>query len=401
MEESVGFLTMGKQRGLVKNLPEIGIGLLGYAFMGKAHTNAYKKYPYIFWPPVAYPRLVAICGRKEEAVKEAQIRYGYQKYYTDWKELVEDPEVKVLDNVGPNYLHSEPTISALSAGKHVLCEKPLAATSEEARKMWQAAKKSQGKSMVSFNYRFVPALRLARDFIKEGKLGEIYHFRAQYLQEWIMDPNFPAVWRVDQNLAGSGALGDLGAHIIDLARFLVGEINSVSALTRTFIKERPKVDNPAQKVPVTVDDAFVSVVEFVGGAIGTIEASRFCAGRKNYQYIEINGSRGSIRFNLERLNELEVYLVGEEPRVFQGFHNTLVTESFHPFWENWWPQGHIIGWEHTFIHLVSHFLTAIVEDTPIAPYGATFEDGYRCALVCDTILRSAQSGKREQIPLGD
>ncbi len=397
MAEKVGFVTMGETRGGAENVPEIGIGILGYAFMGKAHTNAYKKYPYIFWPPVAFPKLVAICGRNEAALREAMVRYGYKKWYRDWQEMLQDPEVHILDNSGPNALHAEPSIGALKAGKHVFCEKPMAGTLEEAKRMLEAARNSSAKAMVCFNYRFVPALRLARDFIAEGKLGEIYHFRAQYLQEWIMDPNFPVNWRLNKDVAGSGALGDLGSHIIDLARFLVGEIATVSALIRTFIKERPSAEDPAVKVPVTVDDAFVAIVEFANGAIGTLEASRFCAGRKNHQIIEINGSRGSIRFNLERLNELEVYLVGDEPKVVQGFRDVLVTESYHPFYEYWWPHGHIIGWEHTFIHAVAHFLEAIVRNREIAPYGATFEDGYRCAVICDAILRSAGTGKKEEI----
>jgi len=397
MAEKVGFVTMGEKKGVAKDIPELGIGMLGYAFMGKAHTNAYKKYPYIFWPPVAFPRLVAICGRNEEAVKEAKVRYGYEKYYTDWKTMLQDSEVQIFDNSGPNNLHAEPCIEALKLGKHVFCEKPLAATSEEARKMWEAAQASPAKAMVCFNYRFVPALRLAKELIEEGKLGEIYHFRAQYLQEWIMDPNFPAVWRLQKGASGSGALGDLGSHIVDLARFLVGEITSVSALTRTFIKERPSLEDPQKKVPVDVDDAFVAIVEFEGGAIGTLEASRFCGGRKNYQVIEINGSKGSLRFNLERLNELEVYLTDEEPKVLRGFHDVLVTESYHPFYDKWWPHGHIIGWEHTFVHAIAHFLDAVVNNRSIAPYGATFEDGYRCALVCDTIFKSAETGKKELI----
>lgn len=397
MSEKVGFITMGETKGGMGEIPEIGVGMLGYAFMGKAHTNAYKKYSYIFWPPVAIPKLVAICGRNEKAVEEARVRYGYQKSYRDWQKMLEDPEVHILDNSGPNSLHYEPSVAALKMGKHVFCEKPLAGTVEEAKKMWEVARESRSKAMVGFNYRFVPALRLARDFIAEGKIGEIYHFRAQYLQEWIMDPNFPVVWRLTKDVAGSGALGDLGSHIIDLARFLVGDIVTVSALTRTFIKERPSLEDPAKKIPVTVDDAFVAVVEFANGAIGTLEASRFCAGRKNHQVIEINGSLGSIRFNLERLNELELYLVGEEPKTIQGFHQILVTESYHPFYEYWWPHGHIIGWEHTFIHAIAHFLDVIVNDKEIAPLGATFEDGYRCAVICDAILRSATSGKREEI----
>ncbi|HSV32028.1 MAG TPA: Gfo/Idh/MocA family oxidoreductase [Atribacteraceae bacterium] len=397
MSEKVGFVSMGDVKGAVENIPEIGIGMLGYAFMGKAHTNALKKYPYIFWPPVAYPKLVAISGRNEQAVKEAKLRYGYGATYRDWKAMVENPGVEILDNSGPNHLHAEPSIYALSIGKHVLCEKPLAGTVEEARAMWEASSRSKAKNMTCFNYRFVPALRMVRDFIQAGKLGEIYHFRAQYLQEWIMDPNFPMIWRLEKSTAGSGALGDLGAHIIDLARFLIGEIGSVSGLVRTFIKERPTVEDPSKKLPVTVDDAFVSIVEFANGAIGTLEASRFCAGRKNGQFLEINGSLGSIRFSLEDLNRLEVYLQNEEPKIFQGFHNVLVTESFHPYWDKWWPHGHIIGWEHTFVHVFAHFLDAIVNNKEIAPYGATFEDGYRCAVICDAIERTSRSGKREYI----
>lgn len=397
MAEKVGFISMGEAKGIAENIPEIGIGMLGYAFMGKAHTNAYKKYPYIFWPPVAYPKLVAISGRNEKTLQEAKIRFGYEKRYTDWEKMVADPDVALLDNVGPNSIHAEPCIAALQSGKNVLCEKPLAGNATDARKMWQAAQKSSATSMVCFNYRFLPAIRLAKEYIEAGKLGQIYHFRAQYLQEWIMDPNFPSVWRLEKDVAGSGALGDLGAHIIDLARFLVSEVTTVSALTRTFIKERPLIDNPSQKVPITVDDAFAALLEFENGAIGTLEASRFCAGRKNFECIEINGSKGSIRFNLERLNEIEIFIVGEEPKVFQGFHQVLVSESYHPFWDKWWPHGHMIGWEHSFIHAISHLLDSVVNKKPIAPYGATFEDGYKCAVICDTILTAAQSGKREAI----
>lgn len=206
----------------------------------------------------------------------------------------------------------------------------------------------------------------------------------------------PAIWRLDKQQAGSGALGDLGAHIIDLARFLVGEPRQVSAMMKTFVKERPLPDR-STKEAVSVDDAFVSLFEFENGAIGTLEASRFCAGRKNHEVIEINGSKGSLVFNLERLNELDVFWKDEQPRETQGFHNVLVSESFHPFWGNWWPQGHMIGWEHTFVHEITHLLDAIVNNKDISPLGATFEDGYKNALICDAIQKSAEAGRNINI----
>jgi len=390
MSEETGFTTMARARA-EGEAPEIGIGMMGYAFMGKAHSNAYKKIPYMMYPPPAVPRLVAVCGRTDEAVAEAARRFGFEGYYTDWRKMLEDEHVQLFDNVGPNNMHAEPCIAAAQAGKHVLCEKPLARSAEEAKGMLDAVTKAGVKNMVGFNYRFVPAIRQARNLIESGALGEIYHYRAIYLQEWIM-PHYgtPRIWRLDKKVAGSGALGDLGAHIIDLGRFLVGEVKGVSAMTRTFIDERPLPDGSGMG-KVDVDDAFVAAVEFENGAIGTLEATRFGGGRKNYEVVEINGEKGSMRFNLERMNELEVFWVGEEPKETQGFHDVLITESYHPWWENWWPQGHIIGWEHTFVHEITHLLDCIVNGKEVAPYGATFEDGYRAAVVCDAILESANT----------
>lgn len=393
--EETGFTRMAQARA-AGDAPTIGVGMLGYAFMGKAHTNALKKLPYMVYPPPAVPKLVAIGGRSEAGVAEAARRYGYARHYTDWHQLIEDPEVQLFENLSPNSLHAEPSILAAQAGKHVICEKPLARTAEEAKTMLDAVSKAGVKHMTAFNYRFVPALRLARELIQAGKLGRIYHFRATYQQEWIM-PHYgtPPIWRLNKAEAGSGALGDLGAHIVDLARFLVGEFTSVGAMTRTFIEERAAPGGPASKVDV--DDAFVAVAGFANGAVGTLEATRFAAGRKNHQVIEVNGEKGTIRFALERLNELEVFWVGEEPRETQGFHNVLVSEAYHPFWEHWWPQGHIIGWEHTFVHEIAHMLDCIVNDKDVAPYGATFEDGYRAALVCDAILEAAASKRQVDI----
>jgi predicted dehydrogenase len=375
--------------------PEVGVGMMGYAFMGKAHTNAFKKIPYMIYPPPAVPKLVAIAGRDEESVREAALRYGYEKYYTDWRRMIQDDRVQLFDNGGPNDVHAEPCIAAAQAGKHVLCEKPLARTAREAATMVEAVTKAGVMNMVAFNYRYVPAIRQAYELITSGQLGEIYHFRAVYLQEWIMDPDFPMVWRLDKARAGSGVLGDLGAHVIDLARFLVGEPRRVSAMMKTFIKERPL--SGGGRGDVTVDDAFVSLFEFENGALGTVEASRFCAGRKNHEVLEINGSKGSVVFNLERMNELEVFWKSEQPRETQGFHNVLISESYHPFWENWWPHGHMIGWEHTFVHEITHLLDAIVNDKSIAPHGATFEDGYRNAVICDAIQQSAESGRQVDV----
>ena len=397
MSEKVGFVTMGDARSGSEAAPELGIVMLGYAFMGKAHSNAYRKIPYIVWPPTAVPKLVAIAGRNEEAVSEAQRRYGFDHYYTDWNDLISDDDVQVLDNGGPNNVHAEPCIAAAKAGKHVICEKPLGRSAAESKAMLDAVTAAGVKHACAFNYRFVPAIRLAKDLIDEGKIGDIHHFRAVYLQEWIMDPEFPRVWRLDKDAAGSGALGDLGAHIIDLARFLVAEPKSVMAMTKTFITERPSESDPSKKLPVTVDDAFEAVVEFSNGAIGTLEASRFAGGRKNYNSFEINGSKGSIVFDLEDMNRLQVHYLDDPNSTTQGFRNVLVSEANHPFWEWWWPHGHIIGWEHTFVHELNHFLTAIVKDEPVEPYGATFLDGYRNSVICDAILESSDTGRRVDI----
>ena len=358
-------------------IKQIGVGMLGYAFMGKAHSNGYKKLSYIAWPPPLEPRLVSIAGRDEKAVSEAARRYGFERYVTDWRELMNDPEVELFDNGGPNNLHAEPTVAAAEAGKHVICEKPLGRDAAESYEIWQRVAATGVVHMCAFNYRFVPAVRLARQLVEAGDLGEIHHFRGRYLQEW--GTTDAAVWRFEKEAAGSGALGDLGAHVVDLARYLVGEIASVSALTATF--------QPGREV----DDAVEAAAEFESGAVGTIEATRFATGRKNAFQWEINGSKGSIAFDMERLNELQV------SEGTKGFRTVLVSEAEHPFWEWWWPHGHIIGWGDTFVHELEHLLGAIAGRNEVAPHGATFEDGYRAAEVCDAILRSAESRRREAV----
>ncbi len=392
MSEGSGFTSMAGARA-EGDAPEIGIGMLGYAFMGKAHSHAMLNIAHMMYPPPAIPRLVGIAGRDEQAVAEAAKRYGYEGYYTDWRAMLDNDDIQLFDNGGPNDTHADPCILAAERGKHILCEKPLARTADESLMMLEAVQKAGVKNMVAFNYRFVPAIRQIRKLVDSGLLGKIYHFRAVYLQEWVMAHyNLPMIWRLQKSAAGSGALGDLGAHIIDLARYLVGEVNSVSGMTRTFIEERPWDDGTMGKVDV--DDAFTALLEFDNGAIGTVEASRFAAGRKNGQRLEINAEKASIVFNLERLNELEIFWVGDEPEEAQGFRNVLVSEPTHPWWENWWPQGHIIGWEHTFVHEITHLLDCIVNDGDVSPIGADFVDGYRNSVICDAILESAASKRQ-------
>jgi len=396
-EKEVGFVRMGKVEEMPKEIKEIGVGVLGYSFMGKTHTNAYIKMPIFFYPPPAKPRLVAICGRTEKAVAEAAKRYGYKKYYTNWMELVKDNEVELVDNALPNNMHASPSIAAAEAGKQILCEKPLAMSVNEAREMYRAVEKAGVKHMVGFNYRFVPAISLAKKLIDMGYLGKVLQYRAVYLQEWIMDPNFPLVWRLRKSVAASGALGDLGAHVLDLARFLVGEVKSVCGMIKTFIGERPLPEEPTKKGKVDVDDAFIAMLRFRNGAIGSAEASRFCAGRKNYQRIEVHGTEGSIEFNLERLNELNLYS-RKDPDDRMGFRNILVTETVHPYMDHWWPHGHIIGYEHTFIHEIYHLIDCIVNDKPIAPIGATFFDGLKCQEMLDAVIESSEKGRWITLP---
>jgi predicted dehydrogenase len=363
-------------------IAEIGVGMLGYAFMGKAHSNAFRKLAYMTWPPPLRPRLVAIAGRNEQAVRAAAERYGYERWTTDWRDLVSDPQVGLFDNGGPNAVHAEPTIAAARAGKHVVCEKPLGRDADESYEIWRAVAATGVKHLCAFNYRFVPAVRLARELIEAGELGEVRHFRARYLQDWGDDPSLDT-WRFHADEAGSGALGDLGAHVVDLARYLVGEVASVSGLVKTFLPGRQ------------VDDAIEAAVEFENGAVGTLEATRLALGRRNALQWEVNGSKASLAFDLERLNELQVFRAdGDRAR---GWKTVLVSEPDHPFWEHWWPPGHIIGWAETFVHELHHLLRAIAADAEVAPHGATFEDGYRAAEVCDAVVRSNRSGAREQV----
>ena len=385
----------------------LGIGMIGYLFMGKAHTNAFKKLPYIFYPPPAIPLLRGICGRNQEMVEQAAKRFGYKYATTRWRDLIDDPEIQILDNNGPNNIHAEPCIAALEAGKHTLVEKPLALNLKEAKQMYRAAQKAQEKgikNMVCFSNRFAPAILLAKGLIEEGKLGKIYHFRAHFLQDWLVDPDFPLAWRLRRKVAGSGVHGDLNAHSIDMARFLVGEITRVCGWTRTFIKERPipisttglSGKGGKEKGEVDVDDASLLWLEFENGAMGSLEASRFSTGSKSVWRIEVHGTEGAVLFNLTRSNELQFYS-REDPAYAQGFRTIIATEEEHPFIKYWWPPGHMLGWEHHHCNAIFHFVECVARDKEVSPYGATFLDGLRCQEVLEAGLISAERGEWVEI----
>ena len=374
-------------------MSEIGVGLVGYRFMGRVHSNAYRQVARFFdVDPI--PRMRAICGRDEDAVKAAAGSLGWEDYETDYSRMLERDDVGLVDISSSGDTHHDFALAALEAGKHVLCEKPLANTLPEAREMVETARHAGMVSMVCHNYRRVPAVQLAKRFIDEGRLGEVRHWRAVYLQDWLLDPATPITWRLREETGGAGPLADLGSHLVDLAHFLVGPIAEVIGTAETFIKERPREGtggaNPHMD-QVTVYDAAAFLARFENGAIGTFEASPLVPGRKAKESFEINGSKGSLVFDLERMNELRVYFEDEEPET-PGFRTLLVTEPEHPYMEGWWPPGHIIGYEHTFVHTVKDLLDGI--KTGIGP-GPTFEDGYRCQAVLDAVERSL--GNREWV----
>lgn len=371
-------------------MQQIRVGMVGYKFMGKAHSHAYRDIP-MFFPDVVHPVMQAICGRDAEGVSQAAKQFGWKEYVTDWKELIGRDDIDLIDINAPSDMHKEIALEAAKAGKHLLCEKPLALTLEDSREMLAAAEAAGVKHMVGFNYRFAPAVQLARKLIQEGRLGQIYHFRGWFLQDWIIDPEFPLVWRLQKDIAGSGSHGDLGAHIIDLAHFLVGDIEKVIGMSETFIKERPlpgsmsglsaKGNQSDEKGPVTVDDATLFLAKFANGALGSFEATRFAAGHRCTNSFEINGSKGSLKFDFERMNELQVYFT-EDAEDVQGFRRVLATDPAHAYAEAWWPPGHTIGFEHTFIHETVELLQAIREDRQPVP---NFADGVKCQQVLEAV----------------
>lgn len=376
-------------------MSSVRVGMIGYKFMGKAHSNAYRSVP-MFFPQAVKPEMSVICGRDPKGVKEAQEQFGWQESVTDWRELVTREDIDLIDINAPSDVHKEIAIAAAQAGKHIFCEKPLALNLKDSREMLEAAESAGIKHMIGFNYRFSPAVQLAKDLVESGRLGKIYHFRANFLQDWILDPEFPLVWRLQKEIAGSGSHGDLGAHLIDMARYLVGEFTEVMGMSETFIKERPiasemtgltaKGNSNTEKGPVTVDDATLFLARFESGAIGSFEATRFAAGHRSTNSFEINGSLGSVKFDFERMNELEVYFVNDAEDV-QGFRRVMATDGVHKYAEAWWPTGHPIGFDHTFTHEVVEFMNAIEEDRQPVP---NFQDGVACQAVLEAVERSVE-----------
>ncbi|TQM79117.1 putative dehydrogenase [Saccharothrix saharensis] len=363
---------------------EIGVGMVGHAFMGAVHSHAWRSVHRFFDVPLT-PRLAVLGGRDPVRTKEAATKYGWAAAETDWRALVARDDVQLVDICTPGDTHAEIALAALAAGKHVLCEKPLANTVAEAEAMAAAAEEAAARgvrSMVAFNYRRVPAIALARRLVEEGRIGEVRHVRAVYLQDWLSDPASPMTWRLRKEKAGSGALGDLGAHIVDAAQYVTGDlITGVSATTETFVRSRPDGDGVGE---VTVDDAAVFLARFSSGALGTFEATRYALGRKNAMRLEVNGTRGSLAFDFESMNELSVYSADDGPSA--GFRRVLVTEADHPYVGAWWPPGHLLGYEHTFTHEAADFLTAIGDGVDPAP---SFADGLRVQRVLAAVEDSA------------
>jgi predicted dehydrogenase len=373
--------------------PELGIGMVGYAFMGAAHSRAWATVAQVFDVPLR-PRMAALAGRDGAAARAAAHRFGWRHAETDWRALINRDDVQLVDICTPGDTHAEIAIAALDAGKHVLCEKPLANTLAEAEAMAGAAARAARngvRAMVGFNYRRVPAVALARRLIAEGRIGTLRHVRASYLQDWLADAAVPLTWRLQRERAGSGALGDIGAHAIDLAQYLSGEpLTGVSGLMTTFVTERSPAgaSGGAEKAPVTVDDAALFTGRLPSGAVALFEATRFATGRKNALTIELNGELGSLAFDLERLNELSFY-DRTESGTTAGFRRILVTEPDHPYLEAWWPPGHVLGWEHTFVNQARDLLTDIAAGSDPEP---SFADGLQVQRVLAAVEHSAAHG---------
>lgn len=391
-------------------VPALGVGMVGYAFMGAAHSHAWRTAPRFFELPLA-PVMRALCGRNAARVAEAADRFGWESTETDWTRLVARPDIDLVDVCTPGDSHAEIAVAALEAGKHVLCEKPLANTVAQAQAMADAAERAAEhgvRAMVGFTYRRVPAIALARRLVADGRIGEVRHVRAQYLQDWITDPQAPMSWRLEKERAGSGALGDIGAHIVDLTQYITGErITRVTALLETFVKQRPLPEAPsaarlggesgngasARTGTVTVDDASAFLARFTGGAVGVFEATRFATGRKNAIRVEVNGSQGSLAFDFEDMNVLNFY-DETEPSETAGFRRILVTEPTHPYAGSWWPPGHLLGYEHGFTHQVVDLITAIAAGEQPLP---SFADGLQVQTVLAAVERSAEAGSWEHV----
>jgi len=381
-----------------KDIPVIGIGMIGYGDMGMAHSNGYRQMPYIFWPPPAIPKLLTLCGRNESKVREAARRFGYQGYCLDWKELVKNPDIQVFVNVGPNNIHMEPCIEAARNGKHVVCEKPLARNKEEAKKMLDTVKKAKVRHICNFSNRMIPALALAKKMLIEEDFGQIYHFRVNYLMDYYTYPEMPFSWRMMKDIAGSGITADLSSHSIDLARWLCGEPISVTAAIKTFVGERTLPGKPASKAKVDTDDYSMAILEFDNGAVGYLESSAVATGKRAFIGVELNAENGSIYWNFEDMCHLNIYYRNEKNKLTKGFHKISVTQDYHPYYKAWLPFEEIpMGYNATFVHTAFHILDAAVNNTSLEPMVATFEDGYKASVIGDAILKSSETGKKEYI----
>ncbi len=380
---------------------EIGVGILGYS-IGKAHAYGWQDLSRYFYPVKLTPKLVALAGRSEEAVALEANRFGIEARYSHWEDLVKDQKVEIFDNCAPPSLHPEPTIAAAEAGKQLVCEKPLAKNAKDAKMMLDSAERAGVKHLTGFNYRFLPAVTFARKLIKDGALGKIHFFKGAYLNYngGFDDPRYPIRWLFQSETAGYGALADLGTHAIDLARFLVGEVSTVSAASETFIKERPVQEGSSEKAPVDVDDTTIACMRFREGALGLFEASWLTSARIDYLRFEVYGTMGTLRFNLERLNELEVFIKDDRGDL-AGFRRVPVTGKDHPYMKKFWTgQGVGFGWQYSFTNELNHYVECLAEDKPLGPIGATFHDGYKAMLILDAIAESNKVQKWVRVPEG-
>ncbi|MGJ9411729.1 Gfo/Idh/MocA family protein [Aeromicrobium sp. CF4.19] len=380
---------------------DLGVAMIGYSFMGAAHSQAWRTAPAFFDLPMR-PRLRAVCGRDADAAGAVAGRFGWESIETDWRDVLERDDIDLVDICTPGDTHAEIAIAALEAGKHVLCEKPLANTVAEAEKMAAAAREARARgvrSMVGFTYRRTPAVALARRLVEEGRIGTVRHVRAQYLQDWLADEDAPMSWRLDRSRAGSGALGDIGAHIVDMAQFVTGDtVVSVGGMLETFVTSRPVAGTHAtlggsssgegERAEVTVDDATAFTARFHSGALGVFEATRFATGRKNALRLEVNGTHGSLAFDFEDMNVLELFDATEDAST-AGFRRIIATEADHPYIAAWWPPGHGLGYEHGFTHQVVDLVTAIADDTDPRP---SFADGLAVQRVLGAVESSAAAG---------
>ncbi|MGI5830957.1 MAG: Gfo/Idh/MocA family protein [Thermoguttaceae bacterium] len=382
---------------------KLNVAVMGTGFMGKVHCHMWQTVSKIF--DLEYePVLKSIFGTVESDVQSFKDRWGFESSSMDWQKTIESDDIDVVDIVAPNFIHKDMAIYAAEHGKNIICEKPCALSAADAKEMANAADKAGVLSYLNHNYRRIPAVSYARQLIQEGKLGDIYHYRGAYLQDWIMDPAFPLTWHLKKETAGGGPLFDLGSHNVDLARFLIGEIDSVMAEERTFIKKRPLPGAGAatftagknvstEMGDVTIDDAAFLLLNFQNGALGTSDVTRFAGGRRNYNYFEVYGSKGSLVWNLERLNEL-LYMDLTEPYELQGFKNIMVTAPNHPYTGKWWASGHIVGYASTFVNAAFDFLTALAKGTTVSP---NFHDGAKIVAVLEAAEKSAKEGKRIKV----